>query len=136
MKSVLVLCNSEVESPHLLAIGGDVVSLATRVSVAAFVEMHESNILDVAFHTCDHLLSFDAAAFLHIDLESSDWTEIFESHTPISAFTCYTDESPIIAAARDNIFVCDLRARPASLIAQNNITKVYLLADQVTFAAL
>jgi E3 ubiquitin-protein ligase UBR7 len=140
-KSVLALCNTEVVSPHLLAIGGgvgniDVVNLATRVSLAAFVEMHESNVLDVAFHKRDHLLSFDAAAFLHIDLESSNRTEIFDSHTPISAFTFYGEDSPIIAAARDDIFVCDLRARPTPLIAQNNVTEVCLLADQVTLSAL
>jgi E3 ubiquitin-protein ligase UBR7 len=139
--SVVALCNTEVESPHLLAVGGnigsiDVIDLAKRTSLAAFTEMHTSNVLGLSFHGRDHILSYDQSDFLHIDLESGNRRTLFPPGTLTHSFTFFEEASPIIAATRENLYVCDLRAEPVILIAQDNITEVCLLPDEWTLAAL
>ena len=138
--SVVALCNSEVESPHLLAIGGnvgnvDVVNLATRSIVASFIEMHQNNVLDIAFRNVHHLLSFDRQDFLHIDLETSNRVEILHN-CPITSFTFYRENTPILASGREAVYLCDLRTNPVALMEQDNVTELCLLPDEVTLAGL
>ena len=137
--SVLALCRTELEDPHLLAIGGnlgsvDVVNLEKRSVVASFIEMHQNNVLGIDFRGLNHLLSFDMNTFLHIDLETSNRIEIL-SNDPVSSFAFYR-ESPVFAAAREAIYSCDLRGQPVVLMPQDNVTELCLLSDEVTLFGL
>ena len=137
--SVLALCRTELEDPHLLAIGGnlgsvDVVNLEKRSVVASFIEMHQNNVLGIDFRGVNHLLSFDMNTFLHIDLETSNRTEIL-GNEPVSSFAFY-GESPVFAAAREAVYLCDLRSHPVLLMPQDNVTELCLLSDEVTLLGL
>jgi E3 ubiquitin-protein ligase UBR7 len=137
-KSVVALCDTELESPHLLAIGGDlgnvdVINLASRTSVASFTEMHQSNVLGLGFWRRGHLLSFDQSDFLMIDIESSNRTEILDSRNPISAFS-FSGET-VIAASTEQVFLWDGRVNPISLMNAQQVSEVCLLPDEVTLFA-
>ncbi|KAH0791201.1 putative E3 ubiquitin-protein ligase UBR7 isoform X1 [Histomonas meleagridis] len=141
--SVLSLCNFGVESPHLLAIGGnlgtiDVIDLKNRSSLASFVEMHQSNVLGVEFHHKDHLISYDNFDFLHIDLETSNRSQIFGTEKSVNGFTFSSANSPIIAFSNENLYLCDLRSAPTELMEnpRGEITELCLLPDDFTLTAI
>lgn len=138
--SVLALCNTELEDPHLLAVGGnlgsvDVINLEKRSIVASFMEMHENNVIGIEFRGLNHILSFDERAFLHIDLETSNRTEIL-GNDPVRSISFHKETSPVFAAARDNLYLYDFRTNPIALMEQTNITELCLLPDEVTLMGL
>ena len=141
--SMLSLCNTGVEPPHLLAIGGnlgtiDVVDLENRKSLASFVEMHQNNVLGVEFYDVNHLISFDSNDFLYIDLETSNRSEIFGDERSIIDFTFSSRTSPIISLTNEKLYLCDLRTNPVELM--NNeyeaIKNICLLKDDNTLIGL
>ena len=153
--SVVSLCNSEIESPHLLAIGSDlgtvdIVDLQNRSSIASFNNLHDDKVLDVEFYSRDHILSYDKFSFIHLDVEQNDRTVLYDRQDSIQCLTLstYTSKygsnnynyrvSPILASTKSKILNFDLHLPDPIILMddQTGITELCLLPDEHTILGL
>lgn len=144
--SVVSLCNTEIESPHLLAIGSDlgtvdIIDLENRLSIAAFNNLHDTQVLDVEFYSRDHILSYDKYSLIHLDIEQSDRSVLYDRQDSIQclALSNYSSKSssrisPIIASTKKKILNFDLHLPdPITLLDdQIGVTELCLLPDERT----
>ncbi|OHT15839.1 hypothetical protein TRFO_42250 [Tritrichomonas foetus] len=140
--SVLSLCNTEVQSPHLLAIGSDlgtvdIVNLEQRSSVVAFNSLHDFKVNDIGFLSKDILLSFDKEKLIYLDINAMSPSVIYDQPSPLQSLTFSSNSSLIIGSTTDNILSFDTRMQnPTTLIEQNSITELSLLPDNNTLFGL
>lgn len=153
--SVVSLCNNEIESPHLLAIGSDlgtvdIVDLENRTSIAAFNNLHDTQVLDVEFYSRDHILSYDKYTLIHLDTETQNRTVLYDQQDAVQCLTLstYTSKlgssnynykvSPIIASTKDRILNFDLYTPNPAILMENQegIHELCLLPDEYTLIAL
>lgn len=147
--SVLALCNNEIQSTHLLAVGSDLgtvdlVNLEDRTSIASFNNLHDTQVLDLAFFSRDHILSYDKFSLIHLDIEYENRTVIYDNEESILSMSLLSNSpgsikvggsTPILCSTSNSILNFDLRLpNPITLIndLNNRITEICLLPDEHT----